>query len=251
MQAHRFRMSSRNRPFLVAGAMLLSTADGMAATSCRAQTEASSPPPSVVELYTSEGCSSCPPADRWLGQLPDDGRTIALGFHVNYWDYLGWQDKLASPATTQRQRQWQTALGARYVYTPQVIINGRDDRTWRDRAAGDLPRPSGAGAPLLSMERQGNRVQAEVGPAAGPLAGYWAVLSDPVRSHVTRGENAGQTLAHSHVVRLYQPVPGWPAGTTKKLVLDLGGEVPDGRVAFVVTGADGLHPVQALSLRCS
>lgn len=253
MPVQRLRMPAPVRPFCIAYALLvLSPLDGVAAMGCRAQAVAPHSPPSVVELYTSEGCSSCPPADRWLSRLPDDGRTLALGFHVNYWDHLGWQDKLALPATTLRQRQWQAALGARYVYTPQVIVNGVDDRDWHDRAAGDLPRPAGTGAPRLSMARHGDRVQVEVGPAAGQLAGYWAVLSEPIHSAVTRGENAGRHLVHGHAVRFYQPVPAWQASTAKRLTLDLDGEpsLSGSRVAFVVTEADGLRPLHALSLRC-
>jgi hypothetical protein len=228
-------------------------AGAQVATTCQVQAPAT--PPTVVELYTSEGCSSCPPADRWLSGLPDNDRTLALGFHVNYWDHLGWQDRLATPATTQRQRQWQAALGAPYVYTPQVIVNGADERSWSRFGAADLPRPATAVVPGLRMERQGNRLRAEVTALAGGrrIAGYWAVLSGQVRSEVTRGENAGRTLVHDHVVRLYAPVASWSSSAPRQHVLDLGPDpvLSNTRVAFVVTTEDGLRPLQAASLACA
>lgn len=233
--------------------MITALLTGAQAATCQVQAPAT--PPTVVELYTSEGCSSCPPADRWLSSLPDDGRTLALGFHVNYWDHLGWKDRLATPASTDRQRQWKAALGSPYVYTPQVIVNGADERAWSGRTAASLPRLSPALVPRLQLERQGNVVRAQVSAVPGDrqLAGYWAVLSGQVSHEVTRGENAGRTLVHDHVVRHYQAVAAWPASQARQLVLDLGPSpaVANTRVAFVVTSADGLRPLQAVSLACA
>lgn len=240
-------------PILIAGA-LWSTAALAAPAGPACQAQASGQPPTVVELYTSEGCSSCPPADRWLSTLPDDGRTLALGFHVNYWDHLGWKDRLASPATTQRQYQWKAALAGRYVYTPQVVVNGADERGWDAHTAGTLPRLAPPVVPGLRMSRDGSQVRAEVAavPGGRRLAGYWAVLEGQVRSQVTRGENAGRSLAHEHVVRLYLPVAPWTASAPREVSLDLGQDpaLARARVAFVVTAEDGLRPLQALSLAC-
>ena len=86
--------------------------------------------PTVVELYTSEGCSSCPPADRWLSTLKGQPGVLALAFHVNYWDRLGWPDRFASAEATARQHELAQRAGSRNVYTPQVIANGRDWRFW-------------------------------------------------------------------------------------------------------------------------
>ena len=99
-----------------------------AAQTCELQ--ASAQPPALIELYTSEGCSSCPPADRWLSTLKGRGDVIALAFHVNYWDRLGWPDRFATSAITDRQHQLAQSSGSSYVYTPQVIQNGRDWRQW-------------------------------------------------------------------------------------------------------------------------
>lgn len=215
------------------------------ASSCMAHSSAQ--PPAVVELYTSEGCSSCPPADRWLSTLKGRPEVLALAFHVNYWDRLGWPDRFANAATTERQHQLQRASGAPYVYTPQVMLNGRDLRHWRSAA---LPRL--AASPVsLALVRDGTRVRVTItGPSSQRLAGYWAVLEDGHVSRVKAGENAGEKLAHDHVVTLYRPVPAWGGGT-HELSLDL---PPAGtaarRVAFVVTDALGATPLQALALGC-
>ena len=88
----------------------------------------------MVELYTSEGCSSCPPADRWLSGLKGKPAVVALSFHVDYWDRLGWKDRFSSAAYSQRQSQLQRTSGARYVYTPQVVVAGRDQPRWSGQA---------------------------------------------------------------------------------------------------------------------
>ena len=88
------------------------------------------PSPPVVELYTSEGCNSCPPADRWLSKLKADPGVVALAFHVDYWDRLGWKDRFASAAFTARQAEQQASNGARFSYTPQVVVDGQDRKDW-------------------------------------------------------------------------------------------------------------------------
>ncbi len=208
-------------------------------------------PPAVVELYTSEGCSSCPPADRWLSTLkPQDG-VLALSFHVNYWNHLGWRDPFATPDTTARQYRLKEALGGKYVYTPQVVHNGRDHRDWTGQTARDLKPLPPASAPGLRLSRQGNVVTAHLAASAAypKLAGYWAVLQDGLVSKVTRGENAGEQLRHDHVVSLYQPVEPWAGAEahTTQLTLPAGGHP---RVAFVVTNPTLTQPLQALVLQC-
>ena len=90
----------------------------------------------MVELYTSEGCNSCPPADRWLSTLKADPAVVALAFHVDYWDRLGWKDRFASAAFTARQAAQQATNGARFSYTPQVVVDGRDRNDWSPRRRG-------------------------------------------------------------------------------------------------------------------
>ena len=202
-------------------------------------------PPLVVELYTSEGCSSCPPADRWLSTLKGREDLLPLAFHVGYWDRLGWVDRFATREITERQYQLARALGARNVYTPQVVVHGNDWRRWPA-----LPFVATAAPMPLKLLRRGDRVTAEVGAAPGHWTGYWVLLEDGHRSRVSAGENRGENLAHDHVVRLYQPVADWQGAQTFTLVLPPADPVHPRRVAFVIAAAADLRPVQALSLGC-
>jgi hypothetical protein len=208
---------------------------------------ASARPPLVVELYTSEGCSSCPPADRWLSTLKGRDEVLPLAFHVGYWNRLGWADRFATQETTDRQYALARAMGAPNVYTPQVLAQGRDWRRWPALP----PIGSVARAPMsLKLQRKDARVVAEVGAGAGLWTGYWAVLEDGHRSRVSAGENRGETLAHDHVVRLYRPVGPWQGEQTFTLDLPPANPAHPRRVAFVIAGAGDLRPVQALSLGC-
>jgi hypothetical protein len=140
--------------------------------------------------------------------------------------------------------------GSRQVYTPQVLANGSDWRAW--------PRLPGAAAATpvnVSLNREGDLVSAVVAASAGAparLAGYWAVLEDQHESRVRAGENAGETLRHDHVVRLYRPVPAWQAaaGVSAQLNVSRGVPAHPRRVVFVVTDAASLKPVQAVALAC-
>ena len=130
------------RTALALGASLAAmTSTALAAGQCRAESAAALTP--LIELYTSEGCNSCPPADRWLQGLRADGiapqKVSALAFHVDYWDYIGWKDRFASPAYGVRQQAAVRRAGGRTVYTPQVMLDGADLRNWRSAA---LPPPS-------------------------------------------------------------------------------------------------------------
>lgn len=221
------------------------------ARSCKASSAATSPV--VIELYTSEGCSSCPPADRWLSSLSGRADVLALGFHVNYWDRLGWPDRFASAEATARQHELARRAGANQVYTPQVLVQGRDWRGWPG-----LPSAApAASSPGLQMQRQGDRFSVTVTAATGAaasdrLSGYWVVLEDGHSTRVRAGENGGQNLRHDHVVRLYQPVADWPARQSAQWQLQVSTGVAEHprRVAFVVTDAASLRPLQALALGC-
>lgn len=225
----------------------IAAAPAMAQTAASCSARSAATPPAVVELYTSEGCSSCPPADRWASKLKGRSDVLALAFHVNYWDRLGWPDRFANAATTERQYLLQRESGASHVYTPQVVLNGRDLRGWSNASLPRLP----VSAITVSLVRDGNRVRASVGAAASlRLAGFWAVLEDGHSSRVKSGENAGETLSHDHVVTLYKPVAAW-AADAHELALDLpSASAPSRRVAFVVTEASGAKPLQAAVLGC-
>jgi hypothetical protein len=217
-----------------------------AGVACRA--DAGSTPVRVVELYTSEGCSSCPPADRWLSALKGRAGVVALAFHVDYWDGLGWPDRFASREFTARQRALAAAAGRNVVYTPQVLVDGADWRGWPA-----LPGATPVRAPALQLERDGERVVASVGPSEAAAAGYWAWLEDGHASRVRAGENAGETLHHDHVVRRLEAVGTWPARTPRRPEWRPPPKDPKataGRAAFVVTDAATGRPIQALTLAC-
>ncbi len=222
---------------------------------CKASSGATSPV--VVELYTSEGCSSCPPADKWLSTLKGRPDVLALAFHVNYWDRLGWPDRFASPDITARQHLLAQLAGSRQVYTPQVVAAGRDWRGWPK-----LPEPAPSRV-ALTLSREGDQVTAQVAalpgagaqPSAQPglqLGGYWAVLEDQHLTRVKAGENSGETLRHDHVVRLYKPVPAWAAAQGYSSQISVSRGVPEfpRRVVFVVTEGSNQRPLQAVALAC-
>ncbi|WP_163999601.1 DUF1223 domain-containing protein [Pyxidicoccus caerfyrddinensis] len=174
--------------------------------------------PVVVELYTSEGCSSCPSADAALSRLaraqPVEGvELIPLGFHVDYWDDLGWKDAYASPAFSERQRRYALNGDDNRVYTPQMVVDGErsfvgDEAKAREQAASAAKR---AKVPLRVGARvDGDAAVLTVRLDAAPPAGteLWAALTeDGLSSRVTRGENAGRTLEHAAVVRAQVALP--------------------------------------------
>ena len=170
----------------------------------------------LVELYTSEGCSSCPPADRWLARAaPPEaaGRFAALAFHVDYWDRLGWPDRFARASWSARQREHARAAGrSGVIYTPQVTVQGRDTTGWRTREAGAAEIAQAAATPpraAISLEAESRGIEVAVKASArvrdaGDRADTRLVVAFTDGSHrtdVRRGENAGTTLAHEHVVR--------------------------------------------------
>lgn len=170
----------------------------------------------LVELYTSEGCNSCPPADRWLSRQTerewDARQVVALAFHVDYWDRLGWKDRFAQPAFSSRQRALAAQQGSRTVYTPQVLVSGRSLSQWQQSedfqqeitTLTAQPAPADLRAELIPEPDQW-RVrasgQARAPVARGELGLFVAIYQDRLDSQVTAGENAGERLRHDRVVR--------------------------------------------------
>ena len=164
----------------------------------------------LLELYTSEGCDSSPPAERWLAKLApaDRARVVPLAFHVDYWDYLGWKDRFGSAAYSQRQRQLARATGSHSVYTPQVVLAGHDFSGWwaaRDFAKSlDEIAKQPVKARLKIVQSEGYvRVTAKItkNVPVADLALFVAFTQNGLSSHVTAGENRGATLEHEYVVR--------------------------------------------------
>jgi hypothetical protein len=156
----------------------------------------------LLELYSSEGCSSCPPAERWMSQLKNDPRLwkelVPVSFHVDYWDNSGWKDRFASAEWTKRQKDYAAAWGSSGVYTPQFILNGHD---WRKDSAMMIPAVNNAG--VLTVNRIGsNAIVVIYRPGVHLAENYKAhlcVLGFDLKSHVNGGENSGHELTHDFV----------------------------------------------------
>jgi hypothetical protein len=209
--------------------------------------------PQVVELYTSEGCSSCPSADQWLSSLKGRSDVLAIAFHVDYWDRLGWKDRFASPDHTARQVQSMASSGARFAYTPQLILNGRD---WRSTV---LPAASNTPAGLaIELQRTGPGQVAlslrALDYAPARVRVWWVAVEDGHVSQVKAGENHGVTLKHDHVVRDYARLPVWETrSATQSMILNVKasgeGDRPR-RLIVVASDENNGRVLQAVQLDC-
>jgi hypothetical protein len=209
--------------------------------------------PAVVELFTSQGCSSCPPADAYIGELTQRSDVLALTYHVQYWDDLGWRDRFGLPAATLRQRNYATFLHLYSVYTPQVVIDGRADFVGSDRKSigSSLASPR-AGVPvtiavsegqiLVDMEAQGGAAPSDV-----LLVSYLRTAVSPVG----HGENAGRTLKEFNIVRDIRTLGRW-AGETREYRARTDSLPPDATDVAVLVQAAGQAPIigaAAIALR--
>jgi hypothetical protein len=199
--------------------------------------------PVVVELFTSQGCSSCPPADALLGELAGQPGVLALSFHVDYWDYIGWKDPFAAAQYTERQRDYAAKLGLRYVYTPQIVVNGRHDVVGsKRRAVTRAIEQSGRGKPAVTVtldDTDGGQVRLSAGDAPAGGATVWLVtFDDSHRTEVARGENRGRALTNSNVVRELTPLGSW-TGEAKTFPLDLPAARAKGRGGCAVIVQQG------------
>jgi len=185
------------------------------------------PAPIVVELFTSEGCSSCPPADALLGELRQRQYVLPLSFHVDYWDYIGWKDRFGDAAFTRRQQSYAEAQGNSMVYTPQMIVAGAIDVVGSDRAEVDKALKKAytrnAMYRVQVLREDDGKVVAHFPEAPiGVPATIWLVTyQKSAESHVKAGENAGQSLKTYNVVRSLQKVGIWTGAATEiELKLD-------------------------------
>lgn len=223
------------RSLLIAGASLLAG---------RGASAEQTGGPWSVELFTSQGCSSCPPADLVLGKLAERPDIVALSFHVDYWDYIGWKDRFASKAGTERQRIYARTLKQRYVYTPEMVVDGRAHesgikpgtieglladarRRSARRATPDLGR-AGDGALTIGLAAASLDQPAEV-----VVFAYDRRHSTPVE----RGENQGRRLENFNVVRHFEVVSRWD-GAARRWTVPADRFQPDQGIAVLVQQAD-------------
>ena len=190
-------MLRRAFPFLLAAAVVPPLHAECAAHSSGAH-------PHSVELYTSEGCSSCPPAEKWMSSIRDDAQQVGLEFHVDYWDELGWPDPFADARYTARQRTLAERGARSIVYTPQIVVDGR---VWKNWPATPAPIAAVTSAPALNIEvsrDMGLRVHL-VGDTADAKRHrlYVALTENGLTSTVSAGENRGRQLSHDQVVRAF------------------------------------------------
>lgn len=246
--------------------MPLNPAQGIAATSCNAESGATRV--ALLELYTSEGCDSCPPTDRWFSTLPQRGHTpqhlLALAFHVDYWNYLGWKDPYAKATWSARQRAANHRNKARFVYTPQLLLDGADYRrgllreNFAERLAGINRQKPGAQI-RMSIDAGNDRqhlqglVKIDNGAALKTAQTYIAIYENNLVSDVVAGENRGKKLHHDFVVReLHGP---FAADADGKVIIDQNirrdrsWKTADLNLAVFVQDALTGRSLQALNLR--
>ena len=190
----------------------------------------------VAELFTSQGCSSCPPADQWLAAIAHKPGVVAVSFHVDYWDYIGWQDTLASPAFTARQRAYAEAHGEGQVYTPQVMVNGLagvagSDRAEIEQAIKMTKGVDGAVTVPMRLTETGGHFMVEVAKGAGGPASVFALrVARASTILIPRGENAGRSVTYTNVVRAIDKLGDWIGQTA---TFDVPGVARDGE-GFIV-----------------
>ncbi|MGR3802288.1 DUF1223 domain-containing protein [Marinibacterium profundimaris] len=202
----------------------------------------------VVELFTSQGCSSCPPADALMEKLIRKDHVIALSLHVDYWDYIGWKDRFASPDYTKRQKAYAHVSGRNMVYTPQMIVNGTDQVVGaRAMELADLIVAHATEDRLaeVMVERDGNLLKIGLLPLGEGLDGtYLLQLVRYTKSRtidITKGENAGRTMTYLHVVDGWETIGEWDGKTPLTVEAEIDGDRP----AVILVQEHGPGPIVA------
>ena len=218
------------------------------------QFESPGPRVSLLELYTSEGCSSCPPADSWIRALQDDPRlwreVVPVAFHVDYWDYIGWKDRFASPVFSNRQRDYVRGRHVSTVYTPGFVLAGKEWRSWFKRPV--LRLDSSVQIGKLELSVTGQQAKAAFTPSvpiSGELEVHVAILGFDLKTEVRAGENGGRTLEHDFVVLGYRRVATSRQASTYAASFSLPDvKAPTERkaIAVWVSRRDDPRPVQAV-----
>ncbi|WP_343079379.1 DUF1223 domain-containing protein [Ostreiculturibacter nitratireducens] len=204
--------------------------------------------PVVVELYTSQGCSSCPPADALLAELAPREDVIALALHVDYWDYIGWKDSFAAPEYTMRQKAYARAVGARSVYTPQIVVQGQEHLVGlRPMELADLIRAHGAKpSPVrLTLERAGGAVRIRAEALGNPLRRELIVqlvrYTPEEVVEIMHGENAGRRITYANIVTSWQPLGEWDGAAPLAMEAPAEGDGP----TVVILQEEGPGPILA------
>ncbi|MCE1235417.1 MAG: DUF1223 domain-containing protein [Hyphomicrobiales bacterium] len=227
-----------------------------------AETPSAERPLAVVELFTSQGCANCPPADALLGELTQRADLVTLSYAVDYWDYLGWKDTAAKPEFTARQKAYASRRGDRDVYTPQVVVNGEARLVGSDRAAirREIAEGDEAARPLavaIELEAGSEALKVrlpEAEPGVPAHATVWLARFDETKTvTIGRGENTGRSVTYSHLVRSLQPIGMWKG---KALTIELprqeGANDPNHGCAVLVQADKGGLPGRILGARiCS
>ncbi len=209
---------------------------------------------SLLELYTSEGCSSCPPADNWLSKLKSHPQLwqsiVPVAFHVDYWNYIGWNDRFSSPDYSARQRRYASAENVNTVYTPGFMLNGQEWRSFFGLRKLKLDNSSMPGKLLLKINKQ--EMMASFDPAketkTSELLLNIAVLGFDIKTRVKAGENRDRTLTHNFIVLGHKTVPMYHQGDHHSVMTTLPElvEVAERQaVAAWITTTSDLTPVQA------
>jgi hypothetical protein len=205
-------------------------------------------PRAVVELFTSQGCSSCPPADKIIGELAKDPSIIAMSMPIDYWDYLGWKDTLADARFSARQRAYSRTRGDREVYTPQIVVNGSahvigSDRTGIEDAISGTNKADGVMSVPVTMTLSGKQINVSVAASKAPSVAHGEVwicsISKAVPIAIGRGENTGREITYHNVVRNILKVGDWngsPGSWTVPLE-NISREGVDGAVVYVQDGS--------------
>jgi hypothetical protein len=205
-------------------------------------------PRAVVELFTSQGCSSCPPADKIIGELAKDPAIIALSMPIDYWDYLGWKDTLADARFSARQKAYSQMRGDRDVYTPQVVVNGSahvigSDRAGIESAISNTEKAEGVMSVPVTMTQTGKQITVSVaasnkGPAATRGEVWIGAVSKAVPISIGRGENRGREITYHNVVRNLLKVGDWngSAGSWTVPLENISREGVDAAVVYVQDG---------------
>lgn len=198
--------------------------------------------PVVVELYTSQGCSSCPPADELLAALGDRDDVIPIALHVDYWDYIGWKDQFGNPAHADRQRTYASKAGRRSIYTPEMVINGSTDLVGaKPMKLAETISMYAAEAPRMTLDiaRKDGGVQINGTPPTGDLRAMDVHVLNIMPSHeteITKGENRGKTITYSNIARDWRVAGTWDGAAPLQMTASDAGEGP---VVVIVQEADG------------